>query len=84
MISDINTHYHLTRYNTFVLLKQYIVYGTKVIQNRHNGSVEFGKTWLEYSSGFGFVLTEYWIGKHEGVVASHCFDIYFHYFLNTF
>nr|XP_034306825.1 fibrinogen-like protein 1 [Crassostrea gigas] len=33
-----------------------------VIQNRHNGSVDFGRTWLEYTNGFGFVLTEYWIG----------------------
>ncbi|XP_052680574.1 ficolin-2-like [Crassostrea angulata] len=33
-----------------------------VIQNRHNGSVDFGRTWPEYTNGFGFVLTEYWIG----------------------
>ncbi|XP_052679073.1 ficolin-3-like [Crassostrea angulata] len=33
-----------------------------VIQNRHNGSVDFDRGWQEYTDGFGSVLTEYWIG----------------------
>lgn len=35
----------------------------QVIQNRHNGSVDFDRGWQEYTDGFGSVLTEYWIGK---------------------
>lgn len=41
------------------------IYVTQVIQNRHNGSVDFDRAWEEYTNGFGSVLTEYWIGKHE-------------------
>lgn len=37
----------------------------QVIQNRYNGSVDFDRGWLEYTNGFGFVLTEYWIGKQS-------------------
>lgn len=40
-------------------------YVTQVIQNRHNGSVDFDRGRQEYTNGFGSVLTEYWIGKHE-------------------
>lgn len=41
------------------------IYVIQVIQNRHNGSVDFHRGWLEYTNGFGSLLTEYWIGKHE-------------------
>lgn len=41
------------------------IYVTQVIQNRHNGSVDFDRGRQEYTNGFGSVLTEYWIGKHE-------------------
>ena len=30
---------------------------------RFNGSVSFGRTWEEYSSGFGDISNEHWMGK---------------------
>lgn len=48
----------------FILLMKQFNY-VQVIQNRHNGSVDFHRGWQEYTDGFGSVLTEYWIGKQS-------------------
>ncbi|KAK3094409.1 hypothetical protein FSP39_001345 [Pinctada imbricata] len=37
--------------------------GWTVIQNRHDGTVDFYRTWSQYKNGFGSVETEYWIGN---------------------
>uniref|UniRef100_A0A1A9WDG3 Fibrinogen C-terminal domain-containing protein n=1 Tax=Glossina brevipalpis TaxID=37001 RepID=A0A1A9WDG3_9MUSC len=36
--------------------------GWTIIQKREDGSIEFQRNWVEYKSGFGNVLGEYWIG----------------------
>ncbi|CAH1785702.1 unnamed protein product [Owenia fusiformis] len=33
-----------------------------VIQHRHDGSVDFNKTFAEYTNGFGTAATEFWVG----------------------
>lgn len=48
-----------------LLMKQFNYIHVQVIQNRHNGSVDFDRGWQEYTYGFGSVLTEYWIGKQS-------------------
>jgi hypothetical protein len=37
--------------------------GWTVIQNRHNGAVDFYRTYAEYAAGFGSAATEYWLGN---------------------
>lgn len=36
-----------------------------VVQQRHDGSVDFNRSWDEYSSGFGSPTTEFWIGNEQ-------------------
>lgn len=37
--------------------------GWTVIQNRHDGSLDFNRTWQEYREGFGSPLGEHWLGN---------------------
>lgn len=60
------------------------IYVTQVIQNRHNGSVDFDRGWQEYTNGFGSVLTEYWIGKHEERGLDLVVLIFLYYFVNHY
>lgn len=38
--------------------------GWTVIQQRFNGSVDFSRTWTDYTRGFGQVNSEYWLGNY--------------------
>jgi len=40
-------------------------YGWIVIMRRFDGSVSFGRTWEEYSSGFGDINNEHWMGLRD-------------------
>ena len=42
--------------------------GWLVVQRRHDGSVDFNRTWLEYEDGFGKLTGEFWYGLR----ALHC------------
>lgn len=55
-----------------LLMKQFTYKRVQVIQNRHNGSVNFHRGWQEYTDGFGSVLTEYWIGNNHFAYGNHC------------
>ncbi|XP_029007260.1 fibroleukin [Betta splendens] len=37
--------------------------GWTLIQNRHDGTVDFNRTWQEYREGFGSPLGEHWLGN---------------------
>ena len=36
-----------------------------VVQQRHDGSVDFNRSWEEYSQGFGSASTEFWVGNER-------------------
>lgn len=55
-----------------LLMKQFTYKRVQVIQNRHNGSVDFDRGWQKYTDGFGSVLTEYWIGNNHFAYGNHC------------
>lgn len=44
------------------------------IQRRHDGSVDFNRSWDEYSQGFGTPSGEYWIGNDmlHHLTSEHC------------
>ena len=42
--------------------------GWLVVQRRHDGSVDFNRTWMEYEDGFGKLTGELWYGMR----ALHC------------
>ena len=36
--------------------------GWLVVQKRHNGSVDFNRSWIDYEDGFGSLTGEFWYG----------------------
>ncbi|GAB0100725.1 hypothetical protein DMENIID0001_168100 [Sergentomyia squamirostris] len=48
--------------------------GWSLIQRRHDGSVDFNKSWEEYAEGFGSPFSEFWIGNEalHRLTADNC------------
>lgn len=44
-------------------IMSHCVNGWTTIQRRHDGSVDFNRSWEDYSQGFGSPAGEYWIGN---------------------
>lgn len=50
-----------------MVAKQFVI-SMKVILQRHDGSVNFNRTYAEYRDGFGSPFTEMWLGKYKMIM----------------
>uniref|UniRef100_A0A1B0CV60 Fibrinogen C-terminal domain-containing protein n=2 Tax=Lutzomyia longipalpis TaxID=7200 RepID=A0A1B0CV60_LUTLO len=48
--------------------------GWSLIQRRHDGTVDFNRSWEEYAQGFGSAFSEFWIGNEalHRLTADNC------------
>ena len=46
-------------------VQRFMFYLTQVIQRRHDGSINFNRTWEAYEDGFGFLSQEFWLGNEK-------------------